>query len=270
MPRKIILKEEGLNGVDAPVGFKFLGLNNNDLGLKTGATISFFGGGTGSNDNIYTINGTVSSNRDVNLPNNTTLQFNMTNDRSKFVLDVDNGNSDFLMDIGGIEVGIGSQSQFSVRTDDNQGIKYTTDYGSTFVNRSLVDKEYSDRLDNKVDEYFVRTDEASWTFNSDGYSALLWQANFSNDQTLSIDNFSRFRRLKIFIINQNNTNRNITIQTREGTSGSYASASIITDGGDILSTLTVKGDLALSINLYAFYEPGGPTYGPTGDVIGKQ
>jgi hypothetical protein len=46
MPRKIILKEDGLNGADAPSGFKFLGLDSGgDIGLKEGATFSPIGGG---------------------------------------------------------------------------------------------------------------------------------------------------------------------------------------------------------------------------------
>lgn len=44
MPKKIILKEGGLNGAVAPSGFKFLGLDGNDLSLKTGVTVSRVGG----------------------------------------------------------------------------------------------------------------------------------------------------------------------------------------------------------------------------------
>ena len=186
------------------------------------------------------------------------------------------GNNDFMYyNQSGGSLFLTNASTFSadvirVRTDNGEGITYNADYSSTFVDRSLVDKEYSDRQDNKLDEYFIRTDEGSWTFDSDGYSALLWQADFSTDRTISIDNFDRFKRLKIFIINLGGINRNITIESREGTSGSYTAAQILTDGGDILSTLTVKGNSGLSINLYAFFEPTVPTYGPTGDVIGKQ
>ena len=45
MPRKIILKEGGLNGADAPSGFQFLGFDSETLSLKKGATISVIGGG---------------------------------------------------------------------------------------------------------------------------------------------------------------------------------------------------------------------------------
>ena len=45
MPRKIILKEGGLNGADAPSGFQFLGFDSETLSLKKGATISAIGGG---------------------------------------------------------------------------------------------------------------------------------------------------------------------------------------------------------------------------------
>ncbi len=49
MPKKIILKEGGLNGSNSPTGYKFLGLDNGDLGLKSGETLNIIGstGATG-------------------------------------------------------------------------------------------------------------------------------------------------------------------------------------------------------------------------------
>lgn len=122
----------------------------------------------------------------------------------------------------------------------------------------------------QVDQYFIRTDDESWFFDSLGYTVLLWQANFNNSRTLSIDNFSRFRRLKIFIVNPNGGAYDINIESREGTTGPYTPAKIITSTGELTSTIDIGGfnPKGLSINLFAFYEPTVPTYGPTGNVIG--
>jgi hypothetical protein len=44
VPKKIILKESGLNGSSSPSGYQFLGLDNGDLSIKVGGTVSIVGG----------------------------------------------------------------------------------------------------------------------------------------------------------------------------------------------------------------------------------
>ena len=220
MPRKIILKEGGLNGSDAPSGFQFLGFDSETLSLKKGATISAIGGGGDQSLSDTLSIGNITDGNNIILSNNDTI--NAANGGGQLDLRADSIDSNVKLtgdtiifdgDVNAIDITLTDlQSATDLKigstyriTDSSQGEIYVKAIDNDSISNEVIKKFFI-----VPDDYYTSTaTSAQGVFDANEpvdvtagqfwiWGGRLWECTTSgtgivpdNDYTLPAANFTK-------------------------------------------------------------------------------